>query len=124
MLATRKPRLLFRFDVCSARPRTDGGRASPVAVGRAEVLWIVVPGTAADDPARGGDAGTMAACTQLCRREQAEDSEAVTIITTDSAMRRLAGLKNREPAPRGDEEEKLIRDQFPEERCAADAASP
>jgi hypothetical protein len=29
-----------------------------------------------------------------------------------------------EPAARGDEEKELIGDQFPEERCAAGAASP
>lgn len=41
---------------------------------------IVVPGTAADEAARGDDAGTMAACTTLCGRKQAEASEAATII--------------------------------------------
>jgi len=35
------------------KPMADGPH--PVAVGRAEVLWIVVPGTAADDAARGGE---------------------------------------------------------------------
>ena len=89
VLATRNPLLLLRFDVCSARHRTDGGRASPVAVGRAEVLWIVVPGTAADDPARGDDAGTIAADTKLCQRKQAEGSEAATIIAVNSATSRV-----------------------------------
>ena len=61
----------------------------PVAVGRAEVLGIVVPGTAADDPARGDDAGTIAADTKLCQRKQAEGSEAATIIAVNSATSRV-----------------------------------
>jgi hypothetical protein len=65
----------------------------PVAVGRAEVLWIVVPGTAAEDAARGDDAGTLAACTKACRREQAEGSEAATIIIADPATSRVQGAK-------------------------------
>jgi hypothetical protein len=57
----------------------------------------------------------MAACTKARGRKQAEVSEAATVIAEDPATSRCS---------RGDEKRKLIRDQFPEERCAAGAASP
>lgn len=44
----------------------------PVTVRRAEVLRIVVPGTAAEDPLRGDDAGMTAARISARRREQAD----------------------------------------------------
>jgi hypothetical protein len=70
------------------------------------------------------NAGTMAGCTKLCGRKQAEGSEAATIIAADPATGRGPGARNRESASQDNEEKKLIRDQFPEERCAAGAASP
>lgn len=126
VLATRNPLLLFRFVVCSARPRTDGGRASPCcgwpSGGSAGCCSRNRRG---GHGRKGDDAGTMGACTKARGRKQAEVSEAATIIAADPATSRCSrGQKYREPASRGDEEKKLIKDQFPEERCAADAASP
>jgi hypothetical protein len=46
--------------------------ASPIAVGRAEVLRVVVPGTAAENPTRGDNAGMTAAHIKAWRRKQAE----------------------------------------------------